>query len=131
MAVTAFYASLLAAVFLVLSVRTINQRRAARVEIGAGESIELLRRSRVHANFAEYAPYALLLMALAESLKAPPFLLHAAGLALLAGRVMHAYGLSQSPQVLRLRIMGMWLTFAAITVGALACFGLGVLNMAV
>lgn len=131
MAIAAFYAALLAALFLVLSMRTVNQRRAASVEIGVGESIELLRRSRVHANFAEYVPFALLLIALAESLKAPSIVLHLAGLMLVAGRLLHAYGLSQSPHILRYRMFGMVLTFAAIGLAALLCFGLGLLNMAV
>ena len=70
MPITAFYAALLAMLFMVLSFRTIEQRRNARVEIGTGEDAELLRRYRVHVNFAEYVPFALLLLGLAESLKA-------------------------------------------------------------
>jgi uncharacterized membrane protein YecN with MAPEG domain len=131
MAIAAFYASLLAAVFALLTMRTVNQRRQSRVELGTGENAELLRRSRVHANFAEYAPFVLLLIALAESLKAPSLLLHIAGLALLAGRLFHAYGLSQTPQILRYRLWGMVLTLTAMALAALMCFGLAVLNMAV
>jgi uncharacterized membrane protein YecN with MAPEG domain len=103
MPITAFYASLLAFLFVLLSVRVIAQRREARVEIGVGESKELLRRSRVHANFAEYVPLALLMLAFAESLKTPSIVLHLLGLALLAGRLLHAYGLSQNPHILGLR----------------------------
>ena len=61
---------------------------------------------RVHANFAEYAPFALLLMALAESLAPPHHLMHLVGLTLVAGRLLHAYGLSQTPQILRYRVLG-------------------------
>lgn len=125
MPVTAFYASLLAFVFVLLSLRVITQRREARVEIGHGESAELLRRSRVHANFAEYVPFALLLIGLAESLKAPGVLLHVLGLTLVSGRVIHAYGLSQTPHILRARVAGMWLTLSTILVAALICFVLG------
>jgi uncharacterized membrane protein YecN with MAPEG domain len=125
MPVTAFYASLLATLFILLSARVIAQRREARVEIGHGESPQLLRRMRVHANFAEYVPFALLLIALAESLKAPSVVLHLLCLVLIAGRLVHAYGLSQTPQVLRFRVLGMWLTFAVICVAALICFLLG------
>lgn len=121
MPITAFYAGLLAVLFLVLSLRTIAARRAARVEIGAGEDRELLRRMRVHANFAEYAPFALLLMGLAENLAAWPWALHATGAMLLAGRLIHAYALSQEPHILRLRVLGMALTFAAIGAGAILC----------
>jgi uncharacterized membrane protein YecN with MAPEG domain len=131
MPITAFYASLLAFLFLLLSVRVIVQRREARVEIGYGESKELLRRARVHANFAEYVPIALLLIGLAESLKAPSVALHALGLALLAGRCMHAYALSKTPHVLRLRVLAMWVTIATIALTALICFVLAGINLIV
>ena len=122
MPITAFYASLLTVLFLLLSARVIAQRREARVEIGHGESAQLLRRMRVHANFTEYVPMALILMALAESLKAPSILLHLLGLVLIAARVLHAYGLSQTPHILRLRVLGMSLTFTVIGVAAALCF---------
>lgn len=131
MAVTAFYAALLAAMFVLLSVRVINQRRQARVEIGSGEDAELLRRMRVHANFAEYAPFALVLLALTESLKAPSLWLHVLGLTLVAGRAIHAYGLSQTPHILRYRVLGMTLTFAVIGLAGLSCFVLSGIQLLV
>lgn len=129
MPITAFYASLLAFLFLLLSVRVIAQRREARVEIGHGESAELLRRARVHANFAEYVPMALLMLAFAESLKAPSIVLHVLGLALVAGRYIHAYALSQSPHILRLRVLGMWLTLGTIGLAAFVCFAFAGVNL--
>ena len=131
MPITAFYASLLAFLFLLLTARVIAQRREARVEIGHGESPELLRRARVHANFAEYVPIGLLLLAFAESLKAPSFALHALGAAFVAGRYIHAYALSQTPHVLKLRVMGMWLTLITIGLAALTCFVLAGINLVV
>jgi uncharacterized protein len=62
MPITAFYAALLAPLFILLAVRVIRQRRGARVAIGDGGDKLLLRRMRVHANFAEYVPFALVLM---------------------------------------------------------------------
>ena len=131
MPITAFYAALLAGLFIFLSVRVIAQRREASVEVGAGDSPELLRRMRVHANFAEYVPFALLLIALAESLKAPSIELHVLGLALLAGRIIHAYGLSQTPHILRYRVLGMATTFSVIGVAALTCFVLAGIQLVV
>jgi uncharacterized protein len=127
MTITAFYASLLAALYLFLSVRVIGWRRQQRVEIGHGEDAQLLRRMRVHANFAEYVPFALVLMALAESLGPPHILTHLVGLMLVVGRVLHAYGLSQTPHILRYRVLGMQLTFSAIGIAALMCFSLSAL----
>ncbi len=129
MPVTAFYAALLAALFIVLSFRTIAARRAARVEIGDGRNDELLRRMRVHANCAEYVPIALLLMALAESLALPRPALHAIGVVLLLGRVVHAYALSQTPHILRLRVAGMMATITAIIAALVACLVLSVLAL--
>lgn len=129
MRITALYASLLAVLFLFLSVRVIGWRRQQRVEIGHGEDVQLLRRMRVHANFAEYAPFTLLLMALAENLGPPHVLVHLVGLTLLAGRTMHAYGLSQTPHILKYRVWGMTLTFAAIGIAAMICFTLSTLYL--
>lgn len=125
MPITALYAGLLAPLFLFLSARVIGRRRQARVEIGAGDDTELLRRMRVHANFAEYVPFAIVLIALSESLKAPAFWLHALGLTLVLARAIHAYGLSQTPHILRYRVLGMVLTFGVIGLAALTCFALG------
>jgi hypothetical protein len=124
MAITAFYAALLGLFFVFLSFRVIGWRRLKSVELGHGEDSELLRRMRVHANFAEYVPFALLLMAIAESMTAPRPLIHVAGLILIAGRLMHAYGLSQTPHILRLRVGGMILTFTALALSAIICLSL-------
>jgi uncharacterized membrane protein YecN with MAPEG domain len=131
MQITAFYASLLAVLFLYLSVRVIGGRREQRVELGHGESGELLRRMRVHANFAEYVPFTLLLMGLAESMAPPRIILHMVGITLVAGRLLHAYGLSQTPQILRYRVWGMTLTFVALGVTAMMCFSLSALFLAI
>ncbi len=124
MAITAFYAALLGLFFVFLSFRVIGWRRLKSVELGHGEDSELLRRMRVHANFAEYVPFTLLLMAIAESMTAPRPLIHVVGLILIAGRLMHAYGLSQTPHILRLRVGGIILTFTALALSAIICLSL-------
>ncbi|MCB1520289.1 MAG: MAPEG family protein [Hyphomicrobiaceae bacterium] len=124
MPITALFALPLALLYFALSFRVIGRRRAERVEIGDGNDRELLRRVRVHANAAEYIPLGLITMGLAEGLAAPPWLLVAAGTVLLAGRLSHAYGLSQSPHNMRLRVAGMAMTFTAISISALTAFGL-------
>lgn len=122
MPVTALYASLLACLFVALSARVIFVRRGARIALGDGGDSDLQRRMRVQGNFAEYAPFALLLLALAESLETPLWALHPIGLSLLAGRCAHAYGMSQPNEDFRFRVAGMMLTFAAILCAAAACF---------
>ncbi|MDX2259447.1 MAG: MAPEG family protein [Hyphomicrobiaceae bacterium] len=130
MPITSLYALPLVALYLFLSFRVIRQRRSERVEIGDGGDHELLRRMRVHANCAEYVPISLVLMGLAESVGTPALLLHAVGVTLVAGRFVHAYALSQSPHILRLRVAGMVLTFTALATGAAAAALLSVQRLA-
>ena len=124
MPITALYAGLLAILFFVLSIRVIGIRRSARVAVGANGNPALLRRMRAHANFAEYVPYVLVLMGLGEGLQAPPLLLHGMGAALVFGRLLHAYGISQIDEKLWLRITGMAITFTVLLTGALMCLAL-------
>lgn len=124
MPITALYAALLACLFIALSFRVIGQRISKRVALGDAGDAALRRRIRVHGNFAEYAPLALILLGLAESLSGPRMLLHGIGVALLAGRALHAYGVSQEPDILPLRQAGMVLTITSIAAGAIACLWL-------
>ena len=127
MPITALYAALLTPVLIMLTSRVIGYRRAGRVEIGDGGDRQLLRRMRVHANFVETVPMALILLALAESVKAPHLVLHVAGATLLAGRLLHAYGLSQEPHNMTFRVGGMVLTFASLAVAAVSCLAMSLL----
>lgn len=131
MTITALYAAPLALLLVWLSFRVIGKRRTALVAYGPGDDTDLLQRMRIHANFAEYAPFALLLMALAESLSAPALMLHISGLSLLAGRMIHGIGLSMRPNRIRIRVVGMILTFFSIVASALTLFSLATLNAAV
>lgn len=118
--ITGLYAALLALLFVALSVLVIRQRVANRQLIGLGEAEGMLRASRAHANFAEYVPLALLLLLILEQGAAPAWLLHALGLALLAGRLSHAIGISRSPERLAFRQFGMLCTFGVVIVAAVA-----------
>lgn len=129
MQITALYAGLLAPLFVLLSFRVIGQRRAAKVAIGHGDDRALLRRMRVHANFAEYVPLALVLLALLESMSASAYLLHALGVTLLAGRLIHAFGVSQDKENLNLRVTGMVMTFIVLVTASLACLAMAALGM--
>jgi len=95
LAVTATYAALSALLLLLLAFRVVQARWKYKTSLGVGTEPGMERAVRVHANFVEYVPLALLLMALAEANGAPRASLHAAGSVLLASRVLHAWGLSQ------------------------------------
>ena len=114
-----FYAAVLAIVFVALSFRTIRMRQRLRVGIGDGGDERLRRAARAHSNFAEYVPMALLLFYFVESRGASPLLVHALCASLLAGRMIHAVGVSQVPEPYVLRMIGMILTFGSIVTAAI------------
>lgn len=118
LSVTPVYAGLFTLFFVFLSLRVALLRRAAQVSLGDGGSQQLAHRVRVHGNFIEYVPLALILMALAEIQGQPAWSLHLIGAGMAVGRLLHAYGLSQVPQILRLRALGMVVTLTALIVGA-------------
>jgi hypothetical protein len=125
--VTPLYAGLLALLFIALSLQVISARRELRVSVGDGGEKLVIKRMRAQANCAEYAPLGIILLALADLQAMPVWSLHVLGLTLLAGRVLHAHGFGSTPQVIWARVWGMYLTFAAITVLALANIALALL----
>ena len=118
--VTAFYAALLALMFVVLSIRVIKLRRRFQIGLGTRGEAALERAIRVHANFAEYVPFTLLLLFFAEYNGLSPLYLHLLCLTLLLGRLSHAYGVSQTKEPLQFRVLGMALTFSVISLAAVA-----------
>jgi uncharacterized protein len=74
----------------------------------------LARASRVHANFAEYVPLSLLLIYLLETQTSSNLWIHLPCSALLIGRIIHAFGVSQLREKLKYRVVGMSMTFAVI-----------------
>ena len=118
-----FYASLLALLYLFLSVRVVRIRRQEAIPIGDRNNARLQRAIRVQGNFAEYVPLALILFTFVEMQGISPILVHGLGLVLLVGRAVHAYGVSQEKENYRLRTVGMGLTFGAILIAALRLIG--------
>lgn len=121
--ITPLYAGLIALLFIVLSIRVIKVRRGERISLGDGGDSNMTYRIRAQANLAEYAPLALILLAMSEMQGAPAWVVHILGLMLLIGRLMHGWAMSQTPQNLRFRVYGMLLTLIMITFTALANIG--------
>ncbi|WP_375265884.1 MAPEG family protein [Planktotalea sp.] len=117
--ITSLYASFLALLFLALSARVIVYRRGNKISMGDNGDNSLLKRMRAQGNFAEYAPFGLLLLALVELSDAPNIAVHLLGLMLLSGRLLHAWGFSASPPVMNGRVLGMVLTLTMILFSAL------------
>lgn len=127
--VAPLYAGLAAFMLVALSLRVVRMRRSKSVSVGDAGDRLLLRAMRAQSNFIEYAPFTVVLMALAELQGTSPWLLHAVGVVLLAGRVMHAFGLSVEPDNFPLRLRGMYLTVTALTVSAITCIVQSVLGL--
>ena len=127
MTITPIYAAMATLLFVFLSFRVFGVRRRDQISLGDGGNKGLGKRIRVHGNFSEYAPLALLLMALAEMQNASYWLLHLIGASLVIGRLIHAYGLGRTPQIIRFRVWGMILTMVSLIAGALANLGMAML----
>ncbi len=113
------YAAIFVFIFVLLAVQVIRLRQKYMVGIGAGGHVDLERASRVHANFAEYVPFAILLLGFMEMQRQSIWLIHILAIALLVGRLVHAYGVSQPDEDINLRSTGMLLTFAVLIVAAI------------
>lgn len=116
---TALYAGLSGLWLLLVSLNVVRHRARAGVGLGDGGDTGLLRAIRIQGNTVEYVPMTLLLLAIAEMLRAPIPLIHIVGIALLVGRVLHAVGLSRSDERSFGRAAGMLLTWGALLAAAL------------
>jgi hypothetical protein len=131
LSIVLLYAGLLGLLLLALSGQVVRLRWRYRVGLGTGSSPELERAVRAHANFCEYVPLALVLMiGLSLAGAAPGWALHALGLALLVGRLLHAFGLSRSAGASRARQAGTILTWLVLLVAAGAAVAAGVRGLA-
>jgi uncharacterized protein len=116
--VVPFYAGIFALLYLALSARVISLRNARRVSLGTGGDPALERAIRVHGNFIEYVPLALILLGFAEAQRNSMYLLHFLCLALLLGRLAHIYGLTRENTANTWRGLGVMLTFAVLIIAA-------------
>lgn len=117
---TPLYAALLGLLFFGLSERTLRLRRQLKIAIGYSNDQNMLRAMRVHSNFAEYAPYTLLLIFMLELMGGYNWLLHTLFICLVLGRLSHAHGVSKLMENYRYRVFGMAMTFTALLGAALS-----------
>ena len=116
--ITGFYAGILTLIYLFLALNIIRLRWKHRVGLGTGEAEELNVAVRIHGNFIEYVPLALILFAMMEVQYAPLGLLHGLGIALVIARLCHAIGLTRSAGVSLPRTIGVLTTFAVLLLAA-------------
>lgn len=118
-AITGFYAALLGLILIWLSSRVIAKRKGLKISHGTGGDDQLNRRCNAHSNFTEYVPIILILMATAEASNTSSIVLHATGITLVVGRLLHAIGMTSDPENFKFRQNGMILTFLPLLVLAL------------
>ncbi len=116
---SSLYIALAALTLIVLSARVILLRRRHGVAVGDAGHHDLARAIRVHGNFIEYTPLALLVLLAAERAIDEGWIVHTLGIALLAGRLAHAYGLNHEPDSYAGRVSGMALTLTVLGFGAM------------
>jgi hypothetical protein len=116
--VSFLYAGLLGLLLVALSTQVVLARRRFRVRLGPGTEDGMQQAVRVQANFTEYVPFAVLLLVFAEITGLPTAAVHGAGILLFASRVLHAWGLSQSPGTTFGRFYGTagtWITIVGLS----------------
>ncbi len=116
--IAALYAGVNILILLVLAVLVVAGRRKHKITLGDGNNEAFSRSVRAHANAAEYIPAGLVgivLLALFDP-ATPIWLLHASGISLTLGRILHGWGLHTGTLNFG-RMMGMvltWLSYALI-----------------
>ena len=117
--ITAFYAAILAFFYVAMSFYVIITRAKTDTLLGHADSIPMLVAMRRHGNLAEYMPFAILIMALAEINGLGASWLHVSGIALVAGRLIHPFGVAEKSPLVP-RVVGILATFAAILIPAIS-----------
>ncbi len=115
------YAAILALIFVALSLWVSMGRAKMRVHHGDGGNVALNRRIRTHANFAEYVPFALLLIGLGEMAGVGGTTVQALLAVLVVARLAHPFGMTAPEGSVRqyaLRAPAMLATWAVIAVAA-------------
>lgn len=125
--VTLATAAALSLVYVVLMLRIIRMRFRHKVSLGDGGNPEIQIRIRAHANFAEYVPLLLILMALLELGGFSKTILAWAGAVLVVLRIAHAIGMHRKApnpfrvvgtvgtftMIISFSAIGLWMALAA------------------
>ena len=109
--ITALYGALNTILNIILAERVSRLRGRHKTSLGPGEAPELLVAIRGHGNNAEFVPFAILMLLLAELCGGNHVVLHILGGSLLVARIAHPFGLARrSPNPYRFLGVGItWL----------------------
>lgn len=104
--ITALYAGILGLLAIGLAVAIGRVRAATGVSIGDGDDVEVIAAMRRHANFVEFVPISLVLLALLELNGVGGTALHVLGAGLVLSRLSHAVGYRADESINVLRAIG-------------------------
>ncbi|MCK0105794.1 MAPEG family protein [Marinobacter sp. S0848L] len=117
--VTAVFAAVLGILLLVLSVLAVRFRLKYQIGMGVNDDPVFQATVRAHANLVEYAPVGLIMLAIAELNGVSSTLIYWTGMALVVGRILHAFGMIKGKGKTHMaRLFGMVLTWLSILVAA-------------
>jgi uncharacterized membrane protein YecN with MAPEG domain len=119
--ITAAYLGILALLYAVLGLQVGRLRRGNKVLFGDGDNIKLRSAIRAHANFIEYVPIIVLMVALLEMSGMPAARVHLLMGALLVARLLHPLGMYVGPLTLQFqigRVGGLLLTILVLIASA-------------
>ncbi len=108
--IVALYVAINILILFTLTFLVIRQRRGQSISMGHNNSESMQRAIRVHGNFTEYAPLALIGMFMMANLSATPAWLHGVGITFTLGRLLHAFGYSKTTGRSNGRFYGMLIT---------------------
>ncbi|MDB4042441.1 MAPEG family protein [Methylophilaceae bacterium] len=112
--ITALYASMLGFIYIKLSKNIIRLRRKYNVTLGHKKHADLEQAIRGHANFSEFVPLGLILLACLEINNVHYFVVLSLGGLFFLGRVFHAKSFLKEKIDKSLRVKGMQFTFWSI-----------------
>jgi len=114
--VSALYGGIIGFLLLFLAARVSGMRRKLKIGMGDAGDRALQRAVRAHGNAVEWAIVAILLLLVAELTRASALLLHLCGIAIVVGRLLHAFGLSRASGYSFGRFTGSVLSWGAVAV---------------
>ena len=94
LSITPFYIAILGILFFPFTLRVGLYRVKNNISIGDAQDEELIKRNRGQGNFIETVPLAVILILLMELLGASSTWLHALGVLLVGGRLLHYLGIT-------------------------------------
>lgn len=114
--ITTLTTSILALLYVWLSLHVIKQRRVTKVSLGTGDQESLLKVVRAHGNFSEYVPLIIFLLAFSEANECYPVLLTILAMIIILGRTLHVFAFLYSKNHFKYRVHGMKMTITPIVI---------------